>query len=120
MTQETLEPGCVFCQRISRGEYTSSSGLVVAFEPLRPVTKGHLLVVPAVHVRHALEEPSVTGVTFSFAAELARGMVTDQDTAINLITSAGASASQTVFHFHVHIVPRHRGDGLKLPWTDQP
>lgn len=37
----------------------------------------------------------------------------------NFITSSGLDATQTVFHYHMHIVPRHEGDGLRLPWTDQ-
>ena len=37
----------------------------------------------------------------------------------NLITSVGAAATQTVKHLHIHIVPRHEGDGLHLPWTEQ-
>jgi diadenosine tetraphosphate (Ap4A) HIT family hydrolase len=39
--------------------------------------------------------------------------------AANFITSAGRDATQTVFHLHIHIVPRHAGDGLALPWTGQ-
>lgn len=39
--------------------------------------------------------------------------------AANLITSRGGAATQTVFHLHVHVVPREAGDGLALPWTPQ-
>jgi histidine triad (HIT) family protein len=115
---------CPFCDRIAAGQYLLSSRaaetwvpgrLVVAFEPLSPVVPGHTLVVPAAHVRDALESPEVTGAVFAYAALLA-GLAAPQ---CNLITSAGLDATQSVFHLHVHIVPRRQGDGLKLPWTDQ-
>lgn len=84
----------------------------VAIVPLDPVTPGHLLVVPRVHVVDATVDPEVTGVAMRRAAELAAPPC-------NLITSAGAAATQTVWHLHIHVVPRRVGDGLPLPWTPQ-
>ena len=84
----------------------------VAFRPLGPVTPGHVLVVPLVHVEDFTTKPSVTAETANLAAHLARGMGS-----ANLITSAGTAATQTVKHLHFHIVPRRKGDGLALPWT---
>jgi histidine triad (HIT) family protein len=78
------------------------------------VTDGHLLVVPTVHVRDATQDPGVTAFTMAAAAELAK-----EAGPCNIITSAGAEATQTVFHLHLHIVPRREGDGLTLPWTTQ-
>jgi histidine triad (HIT) family protein len=106
---------CPFCQRIKAGEYTGQSYGVVTFEPLHPVTAGHLLVVPRQHVRHAATAPSVTAEVMRQAAGIAGKL----DTAANIITSIGADATQTVFHLHVHVIPRRRGDGLHLPWTGQ-
>lgn len=105
---------CVFCERIAREEYGRCSLLSVSFEPLNPVTPGHLLVVPRVHVADATESVAVTGETMRFAALLADSMGD-----CNLITSVGAAATQTVRHLHIHIVPRFEGDGLALPWTGQ-
>ena len=108
-----MTENCVFCQRIAARKYTSLLGGIVSFPPLNPVTPGHLLVVPTVHVRDAMENPLVTGMTFAEAARLARGI--DQD--CNLITSCGPDATQAVYHLHVHLVPRRKGDGLALPWS---
>jgi histidine triad (HIT) family protein len=105
---------CVFCDRIAREEYGRCSLLSVSFEPLNPVTPGHLLVIPRVHVANAIESVAVTGETMRFAELLANGIGD-----CNLITSVGAAATQTIKHFHIHIVPRHEGDGLALPWTGQ-
>ncbi|HEY3477867.1 MAG TPA: HIT domain-containing protein, partial [Streptomyces sp.] len=72
------------------------------------------LVVPRVHVADAGVDPDVTAAVMRRAAELA-GVVESA----NIITSVGAAATQTVFHLHVHVVPRRVGDGLALPWTNQ-
>jgi histidine triad (HIT) family protein len=110
--------GCPFCARIAAGEYDYHEEHFVAFQPLNPVTPGHFLVVPRKHVASALEPfaPILLGGTMRLAAILARQMdLTD----CNFINSAGAAATQTVPHLHVHVVPRHPGDGLALPWTGQ-
>jgi histidine triad (HIT) family protein len=108
---------CVFC-KIVAGEapahMVASTPEAIAFHPLHPVTPGHTLVVPTVHVRDAAEDPRVTAATMREAAILAPLITRGQ---FNLITSAGALATQTVFHLHIHIVPRAAGDGLALPWA---
>jgi histidine triad (HIT) family protein len=89
----------------------------VAFEPLNPVTSGHLLVVPRQHVEDAGSHPLAASRTMALAAEIA-GPLNWADS-YNLITSAGAAATQTVKHLHIHLVPRLDGDGLALPWADR-
>jgi histidine triad (HIT) family protein len=107
---------CVFCDRVERGEYDYDDEYNVTFQPLNPVTPGHFLVVPRKHIKSALTVPISAGRAFAFAAELASLMDLSD---FNLITSAGKYATQTVFHLHVHVVPRHENDGLVLPRTDQ-
>lgn len=109
-------PGCPFCDRIARGEYDYENASNVAFQPLSPVTPGHFLVVPRRHIAHALEGPSRAASALAFAAHLAGDMGLES---ANFITSAGSAATQTVFHLHMHVVPRREGDGLTLPWTGQ-
>jgi histidine triad (HIT) family protein len=107
---------CVFCHRIERGEYDYEDEWSVAFQPHHPVTRGHFLVIPRKHVTSALESPLHASRAAGLAAELARIMELES---FNLITSAGAAATQTVPHQHWHVVPRKEGDGLHLPWTGQ-
>jgi len=106
---------CVFC-RIVRGDapatFVGAWIDTLAIVPLNPVTEGHILVIPRAHVTDALAAPEVTARVTARAAHLARRPC-------NIITSCGAEATQTVFHLHVHIVPRREGDGLPLPWTPQ-
>ncbi|OLT24430.1 hypothetical protein BJF79_13570 [Actinomadura sp. CNU-125] len=84
----------------------------MAFTPLSPVTTGHILVVPREHVPDFAASPAVSAIAMSLAAELADGMGP-----VNLITSRGAEATQTVRHLHLHLVPRREDDGLLLPWS---
>jgi histidine triad (HIT) family protein len=105
---------CPFCARIDIGQYEHSDVACVAFTPLNPVTPGHVLVVPRIHVPDAIAFPALAGQALRFAGFLASRLGLQS---ANFITSAGAAATQTVFHLHVHIVPRSEGDGLHLPWT---
>lgn len=109
-----MNDDCVFCQ-IIQGKVEATIVAkwfdAIAFLPLHPVTDGHTLVVPRLHVADALERPMVTGMVMQRVAQLAVKPC-------NIITSAGPEATQTVFHLHVHIVPRRAGDGLALPWPD--
>lgn len=109
---------CIFC-RIATG--TAEATVVrewndaLALVPLGPVVAGHVIVIPKQHVNDVTENPAVTGSTMARAAELAA----EYGTALNLITSKGKEATQSVFHLHIHILPRESGDGLPLPWTPQ-
>ena len=105
---------CVFCTRISRGEYDKQEP-GFSFEPLNPVVRGHRLFVTPQHVVDASQDPEAAARAFSYAAEYARRQGTD----FNLITSGGSYATQSVMHVHIHYVPREDGDGLSLPWMDQ-
>ncbi|MFJ5559347.1 HIT family protein [Streptomyces sp. NPDC093250] len=84
----------------------------LAIVPLSRVTPGHVLVIPHAHVADVATDPEVSAATMRRAAELSHGVG-----ACNIITSQGRPATQTIFHLHLHIVPRRDGDGLKLPWS---
>jgi histidine triad (HIT) family protein len=107
---------CPFCARIAAGDYGTCDMFSVSFEPLNPVTEGHLLVVPRLHFPDAGSNPLHAGRAMELAATIA---ALDSLDSYNLITSAGSAATQTVRHLHLHLVPRRPGDGLALPWTGQ-
>jgi histidine triad (HIT) family protein len=88
---------------------------VMRFEPLNPVTPGHLLFVPYEHVERG---DKYAGLAVGRAVAIAHdyGQVFDH---FNIIQSNGGHATQTVPHLHVHLVPRRENDGLHLPWTGQ-
>lgn len=103
---------CVFCQIVA-GEAPATIVRrwrdAIAIVPLGPVVPGHLIVIPTVHVRDALERPTVTAAAVKRAAEIA-------PYPCNLIANVGRAATQSVWHLHWHIVPRAEDDGLSLPW----
>ncbi|MGW1938990.1 HIT family protein [Streptomyces goshikiensis] len=84
----------------------------VAFQPLNPIVEGHTLIVPKTHVPDFAADPEVSAATMRRAAELMRWTPRP----MNVITSRGREATQSVFHLHLHLVPRADNDGLALPW----
>jgi histidine triad (HIT) family protein len=119
---------CPFCQFIREmvdepKDYVVLDHLgfkdVATFIPIDPVVSGHRLFIPTFHVEDAAHNPAITARVFIAAATWANGRRKPQS-AFNLITSAGKEATQSVFHLHVHYVPRSEDDGLSLPWPSKP
>lgn len=109
--------GCIFCEVVAGRtptEIVSQSGAAVIFEPLDPVTEGHVLVVPRQHARYLWDLDSRA----LMATVIDVALATRQQPC-NVIQSNGLEATQTIEHVHFHVVPRRSGDELKLPWTDQ-
>jgi histidine triad (HIT) family protein len=108
---------CPFCEIVAgRGPATIVNDwpVALAIVPLNPVTDGHHLIIPKVHVTSAMEAGTgLFGAVMECAAEMALWALEP----CNLITSCGQVATQTVRHLHVHYVPRRPDDGLALPWT---
>ena len=116
---------CLFCGIVAGSipsETIDSDERTVAFMDINPATAGHALVVPRKHSADLLDigEEDLTAVTLA-AQRLTKRMkeVLGAD-GINLINACGAIAWQTVFHFHIHVVPRYEDDPLKLPWIPEP
>jgi histidine triad (HIT) family protein len=113
---------CIFC-RIASGELPAQivdqDERTVAFMDISPATRGHALVVPRRHARDLLEiEPSDLQATIVAAQRLASRMPERLGAdGVNLLNSCGRAAWQTVFHFHIHVIPRYQDDPLRLPWT---
>jgi histidine triad (HIT) family protein len=111
----TGDLNCPFCVKIQERSVKSEGPYVVSFVPLNPATPGDMLFVPRVHVPDAGTMPRLTAEVMYHACMYAAQQGKD----FNIITSAGMDASQTVFHLHIHYVPRTKDDGLTLPWTGQ-
>jgi histidine triad (HIT) family protein len=119
------DPDCLFCKIVAGelpGQIVAEDELTVAFMDINPATRGHLLVVPRNHTPNVLEaDAEDLDATVRTAQRLAR-RVTERLGAdgVNLLNSCGATAWQTVFHLHVHVIPRYADDPLKLPWVPAP
>lgn len=111
---------CIFCAIVS-GEAPASrvfeDDRVLAFMDLRPATPGHLLVVPRAHAPHLVDlDPDDGARMFQVAQRLARALRASAIPVegVNLLLADGEVALQTVFHAHLHVLPRTRGDGITL------
>jgi histidine triad (HIT) family protein len=119
------DPNCLFC-KIVAGELPSQivaeDGRTVAFMDINPGTRGHALVVPRRHAVNLLEVDADDLRAVIEAARRLAGRMTERLGAdgVNLLNSCGAAAWQTVFHFHIHVIPRYAGDPLRLPWVPAP
>lgn len=112
------DSSCIFCQIIGEkadGSIIHRDELVTAFMDIRPVNPGHLLVVPNEHTAdlRALDE-EVAGYIFKIGKRMARTLrETDLNCeGVNLHLADGSAAGQSVFHTHLHVIPRFGGDGL--------
>ena len=112
---------CIFCKIMTGeepAEFLADGVSSVAIKPLNPVVDGHFIVIPRDHVTDAMDKPGVTGMTMNDAAQWTK-MFAWRDKryeSVNFITSVGKPATQSVFHLHIHVVPRAKDDGLALPW----
>jgi histidine triad (HIT) family protein len=119
------EQDCIFC-KIVAGELPATivdqDEHTLAFMDINPATRGHALVIPR---RHAVDLLSIDERELEVVAVAAQRLarrVKERLGAdgVNVINSCGAAAWQTVFHFHLHVIPRYFDDPLKLPWTPVP
>ncbi len=119
------DPDCLFC-KIVAGELPSqrvdADERTVAFMDISPATRGHALVVPREHSTNLLEADPEDLAAVAIAAQRLAARAVDRLGAdgVNLINSCGQAAWQTVFHLHMHVIPRYADDPLKLPWVPSP
>jgi histidine triad (HIT) family protein len=111
---------CIFCAIASGdgpAEIVQEDGDTVAFMDINPWTRGHALVIPRTHSRNLYEiEDTDLATTNAAAARLARTMRDKLGCdGVNVINSCEPAAWQTVFHFHLHVIPRYDDDPLQLP-----
>ena len=119
------DPECIFC-KIVAGELPSTQvdedERTVAFMDIAPATRGHALVVPREHSTDLLSvgEEDLRAVVSASQRLAVRAKERLGADGVNLLNACGAVAFQSVFHFHVHVIPRYEGDGLRLPWVPAP
>ncbi|MFL5840395.1 MAG: HIT family protein [Thermoleophilaceae bacterium] len=119
------DPDCLFC-KIVAGEIPSlkidEDDKTIAFMDINPWTRGHALVIPKQHSRNIydVEPDDLAGVhiTAQRVAKRMRDRLGCEG--INTLQSSEPVAMQTIFHTHVHVIPRYSDDGLRLPAHPQP
>jgi histidine triad (HIT) family protein len=119
------DPDCLFC-KIVAGDIPATKvhedDDTIAFMDINPATRGHLLVIPRRHARdlHEIGDDDLAAVARTAKRLAARVVERLGADGVNLHQSNGEVAWQTVFHFHVHVIPRYQGDPLRLPWVPEP
>ena len=115
------DDNCIFC-KIANGEIPSAT--LYEDEDFRvildlgPATKGHALILPKNHFANLFEIPEdIEAKAFVLAQKMATKMkkVVDCD-GFNIVQNNGTTAGQTVFHFHIHLIPRYDKDGAGVSW----
>lgn len=122
MSGSTDPATCEFCA-IARGDDSSVEVVCeeedwIAFFPLNPATPGHTLIIPRLHVADLWRlEPPLTGNLMDAVVSVGRAIDSVvKPEGMNLISSAGETAEQSVFHLHLHLVPRWEKDGFGRIW----
>lgn len=112
---------CIFC-KIANGDIPSrtiyENDLFRVILDNGPATDGHALVLPKDHYANLFEIPADTAAEAMKTAQTAAAMLKEKLHAdgLNLVQNNGETAGQTVHHFHMHIIPRYKGDGQNILW----
>ncbi len=117
-----MKDDCIFC-KLANGVFATRSiyedeDFNVILD-LAPATKGHALILPKQHADNLYDLPDETAAkAFVLAKKLAQKM-TDKlgCDGFNIVQNNGTVAGQTVFHFHLHLIPRYKEDGQQICWT---
>lgn len=113
---------CIFC-KIAAGDIPAATlfenGEFRVILDLGPASKGHALILPKEHYANIYEMPEeLLGKAMILAKKMATVMTKALDCdGFNIVQNNGEAAGQTVFHFHMHLIPRYKGDQVKLTWT---
>lgn len=113
---------CIFC-KIANGDIPSSTiyedSMFSVILDLSPATKGHALILPKKHFANIYElDQETASQVFVLAKKIAMAMKeTLNCDGLNIVQNNGPVAGQSVFHFHMHVIPRYENDGQKILWT---
>ena len=116
-----MKEDCIFCKLSNHVFETNmiyeDDDFAVILD-LSPATKGHALILPKEHYANIYEMPDdLTAKAFCLAKKMAEKL-TDKlcCDGFNIVQNNGETAGQTVFHFHIHLIPRYKNDGQKIGW----
>jgi len=110
---------CIFCKILEKeapAVILFEDEVCVVIETIEPVSKGHVLVIPKLHVENILDIDDATLAHLAVVSKnIGKDLIAENNASgMNLLHAAGRSAQQSVFHFHFHVVPRYPDDNLDL------
>jgi histidine triad (HIT) family protein len=120
-----MSEDCLFCGIVAAripAQIVDSDEHTVAFMDINPATPGHALVIPR---RHSADLTEISDQDLERTAVAARRLAMRIDEVLepdglNVLNSCRPAAWQTIFHFHIHVIPRYEDDPLHLPWVPGP
>ena len=119
------ERDCIFCKIVNGdlpGFKVFEDRQTLAFMDINPANDGHCLVIPKQHARdlYAISNESIAAVARSARRVATAVQATVEAEGVNLVQCNGPAAGQSVYHFHMHVLPRLEGDELQLNWGIKP
>ncbi len=117
---DSVGSDCIFCKIVQRelpASIVDEDDTAIAFLDIRPITPGHLLVVPKAHAAYLVDLPSEAGGRmFEMARRVASALRESglRCEGVNFHLADGEAAGQEIFHVHLHVFPRYAGDGVGL------
>jgi histidine triad (HIT) family protein len=119
------DPNCIFCKVIVGelpGEIVDSDERTITVMDINPATRGHVVVIPREHAADlaAVSDEDLMATMHSVRRMVDRMRETLEPAGFNVLNNTGRAAWQSIFHFHVHVIPRYEDDPLQLPWLPEP
>jgi histidine triad (HIT) family protein len=119
------DPDCIFCKVIAGeipGQIVDSDDRTVTVMDINPATRGHVVVIPREHAADltAVSDEDLVATMHAVRRIVERISETLAPAGFNVLNNMGRAAWQSIFHFHVHVIPRYEDDPLQLPWLPQP
>jgi histidine triad (HIT) family protein len=119
------DPDCIFCRVVAGdipGEIVDSDERTITVMDINPATRGHVVVIPREHAEdlRAVSEEDLDATMRAVRRIVERMSETIEPEGFNILNNIGRVAWQSIFHFHVHVIPRYREDPLQLPWLPEP
>jgi histidine triad (HIT) family protein len=119
------DPNCIFCKVVAGeipGEEIDSDDRTVTVMDINPATRGHAVVIPRIHAANLfeLDDDDLLAAMRATRRVAERMRATLHPAGFNILHNIGRAAWQSIFHFHVHVIPRYEDDPLQLPWLPEP
>ena len=119
------QPDCIFCKVVAGeipGEVIDSDERTLTVMDINPATRGHAVVITREHAESLfeLDDENVLAAMQATRRVAQRMRATLSPDGFNILHNIGRAAWQSIFHFHVHVIPRYRDDPLQLPWLPEP
>jgi histidine triad (HIT) family protein len=119
------DPDCIFCKVVAGeipGEIVDSDDHTITVMDINPATRGHVVVIPREHSENllAVSDEDLAATMGAVRRMVERMKETLEPAGFNVLNNMGRAAWQSIFHFHVHVIPRYADDPLQLPWLPEP